>query len=312
MSVITKETKQEETFAGKPKKVSWERLWTFSGGPFKLTGWPKSNTHTDPEVAKRRGLPTSGAASGTQFHGYAVQLMIALFGVEWLSHGMTDVKFIGIVDAGDTVVAKAMVTSKEAQDGATKFTLDVYCENQRGEKVLVGLATGLIGEIIPSWAAAAFSNRLAELMADSRLQPDVSGRYELEPLEYVVTPELNQQYLYGEEDFRPCYIEDTEIGPPIAHPALILNWSNSTRSPSYNEQAMQKGQRSGLHARDEAFFCAPARVGKKLRVTYKPLATYEKRGAIFSIYQSFVVDEDGLEIVKRFIYGGGGRYIAKG
>ena len=142
MVIVTKDTKEGQQFSGRPRRLSWERIWTFSGGPFSKAGWPKSNVHTDLEFAKESGLP-SVAASGTQYQGYVVQLMIDLFGVEWLSHGTMDVKFIGIVDAGDILVSKAVVKSKEGEDSAAKFTMEVWVENQRGEKVLVGSATGI-------------------------------------------------------------------------------------------------------------------------------------------------------------------------
>ena len=35
---------------------------------------------------------------------------------------------------------------------------------------------------------------------------------EFEPLEFLVTPEMNQQYLYAEEDFHPRYIEASPRG----------------------------------------------------------------------------------------------------
>jgi len=85
--------------------------------------------------------------------------------------------------------------------------------------------------------------------------------YEYTPLEFLVTPELNQQYLYAEEEFHVRYVQETEIGPAIVHPALILNMSNDSRSPSFY---LPPGV-SGLHARDEAFFYNPARVGRSLK-----------------------------------------------
>jgi len=298
MVAITSNTKVGEEFAGKPKKVSWERLWAFSGGPFRLEGWPSKNIHTDLELAKSCGLPSRVAASATQFQGYVVQLMIDLFGEEWLSHGVMDVKFIAIVDAGDTLVSKAIITSKEEQDGATRFTMDVGCDNQKGQKVLVGWAAGAVGKAAPQ-GLQEYNRRLAELQADSTIQHTPEGAPQPEPLEYLVTPELNQQFCYGEEDFHPRYIEETRFGPPIAHPALLLNWSNGTRSPSYR---IASG-RAGLHSRDHTFFYNPARVGKKIRVTWKGIGSYERRGRPYSVGETLIVDEDGLEIIRRLNYG---------
>ena len=127
---------------------------------------------------------------------------------------------------------------------------------------------------------------------------DVKPGYEYEPLEFVVTPEFNQQYLYAEEDFHPRYIEESENGPPIVHPALILNMSNDSRSPSW---CLAPGV-AGLHARDEVSFLNPARVGKKLRVTWKAVDVYEKRGNPYKVIECLVRDEDGVEIMKRLLH----------
>ncbi len=143
MGVLKRDAKEGEIFLGRPKRVGWERLWAFSGGPFNNEGWPRKNVHTDAEFAKSCGLP-SVAASATQFMGYVAELMIDLFGVEWLSHGTMDVKFINIVNAGDILVTKAEVKSRESQDSATRFIMDVCCENQKGAKVLVGCTTGIL------------------------------------------------------------------------------------------------------------------------------------------------------------------------
>jgi acyl dehydratase len=142
MTKITKDTDTGEQFSGKPKRMSFERLWTFSGGPFTGTGWPKQSTHTDVEFARVRGLRTA-IASGTQSEGHLVELMIQLFGAQWLSHGTLDIKMTGPVELDDVVIAKALVKEKTDDAKATKFILDVWVENQRGEKAIVGSASGI-------------------------------------------------------------------------------------------------------------------------------------------------------------------------
>lgn len=141
---ITSDTPVGASFAAKPRLISMERLWAFSGGPFALEGWPRKNLHTDPATAAAVGLPSVGA-SGTQYQGYIVQLLLDLFGEAWLSHGTITCKFIALVNAGETVQAHAKVIEKEAEGDRTRFTLDVWCENGPGEQVLVGRATGLLG-----------------------------------------------------------------------------------------------------------------------------------------------------------------------
>jgi len=221
-----------------------------------------------------------------------------------------DVKFPNLVDAGDVLTARATVTAREAVRGArvtvstreavmgaAKFRLDVSCDNQRAEKVLIGWATGFTGKVSPS-GPEEYRARIAELMADSTIQRR-QGERELKPLEYVVRPELNQQYCYAQEDFKPWYVEETEFGPPIAHPGLILNWSNATRSPAFVRGG--PGREGGVHTHDEAFWYSPARVGEKVRVTWPTgfLGVYQRRGRTYTVSEILVVGEDGREIVRR-------------
>jgi len=136
-------TKVGAEFTGKRKTISDTRVFAFSGGRFDAPGWPAKNIHTDLEFARSCGLQTR-SVSGTQYMGYLTELMIDLFGETWLNHGKMELKFIAIVDVGDSLVTKAAVTSKKGEGSGTRFGLDMWCENQRGEKVAVGTATGCI------------------------------------------------------------------------------------------------------------------------------------------------------------------------
>ncbi len=144
MALINKHTEIGREFAGKPKKISWERLWAFSGGAFAGQGWPKKNLHTDTEFAKGLGLPTVGA-SATQYLGHLTELMIDLFGEAWLTHGkIYQTKFIKLVADGDVLTVKAKVAAREKEGPRIKYSLEIHTDNQRGEKVLVGMATGFV------------------------------------------------------------------------------------------------------------------------------------------------------------------------
>lgn len=143
MAIITKDTPEGYEVSGNLKTVTDERVFAFSGGYPKGTGWPNKTIHTNLEFARSGGLPTR-AASGAMFEGYLAELMIDLFGENWLKEGKMSLKFIAIVDPGDTLLPKAVVQSKYMESSVTRFVMDVYCENQRGEKVVVGTATGLV------------------------------------------------------------------------------------------------------------------------------------------------------------------------
>jgi acyl dehydratase len=143
MAIITKDIQEGHEFSGKLKTVTEERVYAFSGGFPKGPGWPRKTIHTDLEFAKSCGLPTR-AASGAMFEGYLTELMIDLFGENWLRRGKMSLTFIAIVDPGDTLVPKSVVRSKQAEGSRVRFVMEVWCENQHGNKVVVGTATGLV------------------------------------------------------------------------------------------------------------------------------------------------------------------------
>jgi hypothetical protein len=55
-----------------------------------------------------------------------------------------NVKFISIVDKDDTSIPKAAVKSKELKGSEIKFTMEIWCENQHGDKTIVDTAKGLL------------------------------------------------------------------------------------------------------------------------------------------------------------------------
>jgi acyl dehydratase len=145
MTMIAAKTPQGKEFSGSPKKLTIERIWAFSGGPFRGQGWPSKNIHTDYDFAKETGLSTV-YVSATQYLGHLAEHLIDLFGEKWLCTGRTrNLKFIKAVTEGDTLRAKSKVKSIENDGRDIRCVLDVWCENQSNEKVLVGEAIGLLG-----------------------------------------------------------------------------------------------------------------------------------------------------------------------
>lgn len=136
-------------------------------------------------------------------------------------------------------------------------------------------------------------------MAERKPANEMGAGDEMEPFEFVVTPELNQQYLYAEEDYHPRYWRETDAGPPIVHPGLLLNMSNHTRSPSF---FLPPGW-AGLHTAEEAFFLNPARVGTRFKVTWKVLDAYEKRGKPYQRIDIWIVNEDDVPVLRRIYEG---------
>ena len=118
---------------------------------------------------------------------------------------------------------------------------------------------------------------------------------EYEPVEFVITPEINQQFLFALEDYDPQYIDGDGEGSAIVHPVLLLHMSARTRSPSFR-LAPNAGS---IFAGEHVEFLSPARVGQPLRVTWKIAGTYEKRGRRYQRIAITVDGTDGTPIIRR-------------
>jgi acyl dehydratase len=132
-------------FTGKPKKVAESRVLAFSGGPLNAPGWPAANIHTNLKFAQSVGLPTR-AISATQYQSHLIDMLIDIFGINWFKHGRIDSKFVVPVDVNDIITSKLIVTSIDLEGSAKMVKFDASCENQRGQKVLIGTASCIIAK----------------------------------------------------------------------------------------------------------------------------------------------------------------------
>jgi hypothetical protein len=116
--------------------------------------------------------------------------------------------------------------------------------------------------------------------------------FELEPFEYVASSALCDQYLYALAQYDDRY---TKGDRREVAPGLLLNMCNRTRSPSYNLDA----HTGGLHARDEVSFYRPAYVGDRIRVQWKVVDRYEKRGRTYVVVEVLVQNQNQEILLKR-------------
>lgn len=133
-------SKPGAVFLGPERKLTLERVLAFSGGPFSRPNWPDRNLHTDLEKAQEAGL-AGIIVSATQFEGYLVDLLIDLFGEAWFSSGLIEARIPKSLMLNDTVQPKAVLREVQDDIDGQIFMLDVSCENQNGEQVLVGTAS---------------------------------------------------------------------------------------------------------------------------------------------------------------------------
>ena len=106
-------------------------------------GKDTKNIHTDNETAKRAGLPRA-IAQGRYPVGYLSETMLEFFGEGWIRGGRLDVSLIKGIYPGDTITIKGKIRDKIQETGATRIVLDVWLENQKGEKATAGTASGIV------------------------------------------------------------------------------------------------------------------------------------------------------------------------
>ena len=104
-------------------------------------GWPRvRNRHSDYAAAQASGLREPNVNGGQTFE-YLGELFIKFFGTGYLG-GSLSVRFVGFVHPGDTVTARGVVEERRVEGDRVRLVLDVWLENQRGERVLTGTASG--------------------------------------------------------------------------------------------------------------------------------------------------------------------------
>jgi 3-hydroxybutyryl-CoA dehydratase len=99
--------------------------------------------HTDEAWARQKGF-RGPLAQGMMSTAYISELMMNLLGEDFVKGGKMSVAFIKPVCAGDRLTIGGVVKDKVREAEGTRIVVEVWCENQFGEKVTVGTASGLV------------------------------------------------------------------------------------------------------------------------------------------------------------------------
>lgn len=100
------------------------------------------NTHTNDEVARKAGF-TGRIVEGRMIVSALLSRMLGTFlGSGWMMGGELAVKFVDISYPGDVITAKGIIRKSLNEGKAARIELEVWCENQKGEKIVVGTARG--------------------------------------------------------------------------------------------------------------------------------------------------------------------------
>ena len=120
-------------FAAKPYLLDDAAAAAYAQGVKEPSRRKRKNIHSDPDAAAKAGF-RAPIAAGEQTIAVAMQVIVDRFGERFLRGGKFEVALIKPVLFGDTITPHARIAGSE--NGNLK--LDVWVENQKGEKVLSG------------------------------------------------------------------------------------------------------------------------------------------------------------------------------
>jgi 3-hydroxybutyryl-CoA dehydratase len=118
------------------KEVGQRKIDAYSGVK------PRS-IHTDEAWAREKGFraPLVQAMMST---AYVSELMTQLLGAGFVKGGTMSMTFIKPVYAGERLTVHGVVTDVRPENGTTRVVVDVWCEDQEGDKTAIGTASGLL------------------------------------------------------------------------------------------------------------------------------------------------------------------------
>jgi acyl dehydratase len=99
--------------------------------------------HTDEAWARRKGFRTT-LAQGMMSTAYVSEMMTRFLGAGFVRGGTMSMAFVQPVYASDRLTVRGVVKELRADAGATRVIVDVWCENQHGQKTAVGTASGVL------------------------------------------------------------------------------------------------------------------------------------------------------------------------
>jgi acyl dehydratase len=101
--------------------------------------------HSDEAFAREKGF-RAPLAQGMMSTAYVSEMMTALLGTGFIKGGAMSMAFIKPVYAGDRLTVHGVVKETHPQSDGLRVVVEVWCENQDGDKTAVGTASGVLGE----------------------------------------------------------------------------------------------------------------------------------------------------------------------
>ncbi|HVF63383.1 MAG TPA: MaoC family dehydratase [Casimicrobiaceae bacterium] len=120
-----------------PQRIEWYDSAMLSAATDELRQ-VGSNIHTDVEFARSEGFTTANA-DGMMMTNWCSEMLLRYFGIDYLARGELRTKYIKPVNLGVELRVRGRI-GKAAQrpDGSTLYTIDVWCEDEHGTKLVDG------------------------------------------------------------------------------------------------------------------------------------------------------------------------------
>ena len=120
-----------------PQRVEWYDSAMLSAATNELRQ-VGSNIHTDEEFARSEGFPAANA-DGMIMTNWCSEMLLRTFGMDYLERGELRTKYIKPVNLGVHLHVRGRIREAMKQpSGSTLYTIDVWCEDEHGTKLVDG------------------------------------------------------------------------------------------------------------------------------------------------------------------------------
>ncbi len=120
-----------------PERIEWYDSAMLSAATNELRR-VGSNIHTDAEYAKGQGFSAANA-DGMIMTNWCSAMLLRAFGIDYLERGELRTKYIKPTNVGVELHVKGRIKDATRQpNGNTVYTIDVWCEDEQGTKLVDG------------------------------------------------------------------------------------------------------------------------------------------------------------------------------
>ena len=111
--------------------------------------WGRFNpNHWDPDYAASTGLDAP-IQTGEMSSAYIAEMCVNHFGADLFCNARIACKYIAATLANEVITTHGVVSAKAPDGDGVRFTVDVWCDNEAGEKKTTGLVEVTVGARAP-------------------------------------------------------------------------------------------------------------------------------------------------------------------